>query len=292
MATLHWEQCSVLPDCVDYACCVVWNGKVCIGGGYVGSAQPAQLFISSANMDSWEAYPTPTEFYALTTYHSELVLVGGRGIRIGTTNDLWSSVTGRNWFQSLLPMPTKRSWCTAVNTDDNDLDTVEVLSEDQWTIVQPLPKSCWRMESVLHDGKLYFMGGEGQGRNVYYCEVKSLLSDSLTWFDQFRALQKYYYPVSFGQHLIAIEYGSAIVAYSFTPQSWVWVGNAPCQELGVPPVVLPTGQLLIVEHERNEHNRVFKALLEGMVWSGIVEILITIVNIPTADPYCSSVPAK
>ena len=96
LATLHWEQCSVLPDNVDYACCVVWNGKVCIGGGHVGSAQPAQLFISSANMDSWEAYPTPTEFYALTTYHSELVLVGGRGIRIGTTNDLWSSVTGRN----------------------------------------------------------------------------------------------------------------------------------------------------------------------------------------------------
>lgn len=277
LATLQWEECPRLPDCVDYACCVLWNNKVCIGGGYVGSAQPAQLFMSSTTLDSWEAYATPTEFYALTTYHSDLVLVGGR--ENGTTNNLWSSSTGRSWFRSLPPMPTKRCWCTAVNTripeylivaggrgedDSDELNVVEVLSENQWSVIQPLPKKCWRMESVLHDGRVYFMGGEGQGHDVYSYDT-NFLSNSLTCCNRFRALQKYYYPASFGQQLIAMEFGSSIRAHSFPTQSWVWIGDAPCVELGAPPIVLPTGQLLIIEHNLHisVYSRIFKASLQG-----------------------------
>ncbi len=178
LATLHWKESSPLPCSIDYACCVVWNGRVCIGGGYAGSAYPARLFISSVDLESWSVLVTPTEFYALTTYHSELVLVGGilNGI---TTNKLWSSDTGLEWHPLLPSMPTKRSWSSAINIEspeylvvaggkgdnDNDLDTVEVLEHEQWSVVQPLPKKCWRVESVLHGENLYFMGGIGQSRD-------------------------------------------------------------------------------------------------------------------------------
>ena len=177
-------------------------------------------------------------------------------------------------------MPTKRFWSSAVNTkspeylvvaggrgaDDEDLDTVEILVGEQWVTVQPLPQKCWRMESVIHGGYLYFLGGEGQGRDVYNCEVKSILSNPIIRCNEFALTTMLIYPASFGQQFIAIEFGSILLAYSFITERWVSVGRTPCKELGVSPVVLPTGELVVVEHNPNEaQSKVFKALLKGKV---------------------------
>ena len=48
---------------------------------------------------------------------------------------------------------------------------VEVLQEDKWTTVDPLPAPVYGMQSTLHDRRLYFMGGLYQGTTVYTLQV-------------------------------------------------------------------------------------------------------------------------
>lgn len=187
LSELHWEECSTLPRGVYDADCVVVNDKVYIGGR---CDSEETIFKSSMDLNSWEVLTTPAHHYALTTYRSQVVLVGGKESSADlVTSKLWTSHAGLNWLPSLPPMPTARYWSSAANTgtpeclviaggvgvDGNDLDTVEVLVGEQWSVVQPLPGKYQCLKSVIHDGKLYFMGGGAWG-DVYCCEVNSLHS--------------------------------------------------------------------------------------------------------------------
>ncbi len=75
-----------------------------------------KLFKSSADLNTWTHVPTPTEYFGLTTYHSQPVLVGGK-IGRDPTNKLWTSPNGGlDWVESLPPMPTSRWSPSVVNT--------------------------------------------------------------------------------------------------------------------------------------------------------------------------------
>lgn len=118
---------------------------------------------------NWTVCSTPTEFYALTTYHSQLVLVGG--IKAGRpTNQLWTSHAGLDWKASLPPKRTACYWSSAVNTGSpenlivaggrggtGNVSTVEVFTDldKQWWIVKDLPRRCACMKCTLHDGNVY-----------------------------------------------------------------------------------------------------------------------------------------
>ena len=271
LASLHWEKCAPLPEDVYGADCVAWNDSVWVKGHYT-----TKLFKSSAGLNSWTALTTPTYDYALTSYHSQLVLVGGK--ETGTdhvTNKLWTSETGMDWQPSVLPpMHTRRYGSSAANTgtpeclvvvggreaDHSELDTVEVLVQDQWSAVQPLPRKCSRMKSALYNGKLYFMGGDRQDHDIYYCEVNS---HSLSQWSQFRgpSVSENSSPASFGQQLIAIS-GSKIHAHSSLTQSWVNVGETPSDVHYAAPVVLPAGQLVVVDTNFGK-SEVFRGSLRG-----------------------------
>ena len=171
LATLHWEECAPLPKGILYVHCVVWKDRVWVGGGQGGSAR---LYRSSSDVTSWTELATPTSYFALATYHSQLVLVGG-GYESEPKNKLWTLDTGDEWQPSLPPMPTRRCSSSAVSAGTPEclvvaggkgvfgsaLDTVEVLVEGQWSAVQPLPRECSALKSALHKGRLYFMGGDG-----------------------------------------------------------------------------------------------------------------------------------
>ncbi len=156
-----------------------------------------ELFVSSLdNLSSWTTVETPTLSSALTTYHSQLVLIGGWEVSSNeATNKLWISEqdTLMNWKSSLLPpMPTRRYYSSAVTTgtpesiivaggrgeDWADLDTVEALVQEQWSTCQPLHKPCYYINSTIHNGKLYLMGGHPQGYAVFYCDLVPLISSS------------------------------------------------------------------------------------------------------------------
>ena len=194
------------------------------------------LHISSTDLHSWTTTTLPYEAMSLTTYHSMFVAVGGRHPSARKDTDLlFTSNTGLQWQPSLPPMPTKRYHTSSVSTRSpevlvvagGEFNVVELLLEDQWSTVDPLPASCFCMHSTLHDGNLYFMGG-GQGATVCTCTCTSLISscgNNITTerplWRQFKAPGGYHAAVSYSSHLVSIDGWCTIRAYSSVSQSWV-----------------------------------------------------------------------
>ena len=229
-----------------------------------------ELFISSVDdLNSWTAVETPTYYSALTTYHSQLVLIGGREASSNeVTNKLWISEHDAimNWKSSVLPpMPTRRYYSSAVTTGTPEsiivaggwggnayLDTVEALVQEQWSTCQPLPKPCYAINSIIHNGKLYLMGGHPQGYAVFYCDLVSLISSSqceqtlaTSLWNQIDACEPYSIPVSMGQHLIAMR-RNTINAFSPPTKSWIHVEDLPIGVTCRAAIVLPNGVLFMI----------------------------------------------
>ena len=251
----------------------------------------------------WDVCRTPTERYALTTYHSQLVLVGGRDpFTREPSNMLWtlSSDAGMNWQPSIQEMPTKRWGASAMNTGTPEylvvaggkecsvyeLDTVEVFTGKEWCTVDPLPQNCCYHKCILHGGKYYLCGGYPQNI-AYCCDIKSILKScdqsginkAFVW-SQFEFPLKYSGLASFGQQLISIggitndSYRSPdIFALSPLSQSWIHVGKLPIELDSAASIVLPTGELVVIGGHLGGESyysaSVYKATLrgEGMLYS-------------------------
>ncbi len=245
-----------------------------------------ELFISSLDsLSSWTTVETPTRSSALTTYHSQLVLIGGvEASYKEVTNKLWISDQDAimNWKSSLLPpMPTRRWGSSAVTTgtpesiivaggigkDGAVLDTVEVLVQEQWSTCQPLPKPCRTMNSTIDNGKLYLMGGYPQGYAVFYCDLVSLISSSqceqtlaTSLWNQFDACESCSIPVSMGQHRIAMGQNS-INAFSQPTKSWIHVEDLPIGVTCRAAIVLPNGVLFMIGFDAKGKSVAFKGSL-------------------------------
>ena len=185
---------------------------------------------------------------SLTTYQSKFTLVGGRHHSTRElTNTLHTSTTGQQWEPSLPPMPTKRYRTSSVSnrslemlivargqcSNGEALDVVEVLQEDKWTTVDPLPAPYYSMDSTLHDGNLHFMGGVNQGATVCTCSCSSLISsvteststtstDSPLW-RQYQAPDEDTTAVSCSSRLANIAGRGTVRGYCNISQSWVEV---------------------------------------------------------------------
>ena len=225
---------------------------------------------------------------SLTTYQSKFTLVGGcyRSSR-ELTNTLHTSTTGRQWEASLPPMPTKRSETSSVSTrfpellivaggwgsSGQALDVVEVLQEDKWTTVDPLPAPVSEMHSTLHDGNLHFMGGVSQDTTVYTCSCSSLISsvtectsttstDSPLW-RQYQAPGKWTTAVSCSSRLANIDDQGTVRGYCNISQSWVEAtstGDNPHDfTLSKAATVLTTGDIVHCD----DHGGVYRGSLLG-----------------------------
>ena len=219
---------------------------------------------------------------SLTTYQSKFVLVGGhhRSVR-ELTNTLHTSTKGRQWEPSLPPMPTKRYQTSSVSTRSPEmlivaggrgsntkaLDVVEVLQEDKWTTVDPLPAPAYDMHSTLHEGKLHFMGGLEQGTTVYTCSFSSLISsvtesisttstDSPLW-RQYQAPDERAIAVSCSSRLANIDCWGTVRGYCNVSQSWVETtstGDIPHQYTSfIAATVLTTGDIVYCHRHKGVH---------------------------------------
>lgn len=291
---MQWEECAQLPQPMYDAQCVVLNNTIYVGGGDTRSEHDTSLFMTPVDPINWTTSTTPTRFYALSTYHYQLVLIGG--IEVSTrqvTNKLWGSGTGTSWTTSLPPMQTKRYSSSAVNTvspeyllvagggGDNlsDADTVEVLVNQKWWTIEPLPKKLSDMKSTLHNGIFYFMGGVSQAKEVYFCHVKSLAKFQLHGSGENAPLWKHMNVnsprsscTSFGKHLLSIGGGGGrvyfpdICANSPLTQAWVRVGEVPIALCDAASVVVPAAKTLMILGGRSIRGcsaKVFKASLKG-----------------------------
>ena len=276
---MHGAQCVLLQD------------KIYIGGYTSSWESDASLFISSTDLNSWSQVTTPTRYYGLTTYHSQVVLVGGRepDTDMGT-NKLWTLKGGTNWQPSLPPMPTSRYYSSALNTGSpeclvvsggadsgrDEVNVVEILKDNEWSSVQPLPKACSCLKSTLHKGRLYLMGGNRQGHSVFHCKLESLLNEDHTQemsyssglWSELQIHLEFSSPSSFANQLISTggwlsgDYSSEICAYS--PHR-LHVGNLSKKLSRTSTIVLPTGELVVLGGYGafGYSNRVFKASLKG-----------------------------
>ena len=272
--------------------CVLLQDKIYIGGYTSSWKSSALLFISSTDLNSWSQVTTPTRYYGLTTYHSQVVLVGGMEPDTDmATNKLWTLKGGMNWQPSLPPMPTSRYYSSALNTgspeclvvsggqaSEESVNVVEIFKDNEWSSVQPLPKACSCLKSTLHKGRLYLMGGRRQGRLVFHCKLESLLNENYTqemshssvlWSELQTHLQ-HSSPSSFANQLISTGglsgyYSSEICAYSPHTLSWLHVGNLSKKLSKTSTIVLPTGELVVLGGYGafGYSNMVFKASLKG-----------------------------
>ena len=272
--------------------CVLLQDQIYVGGITSSWESEAPLFISSTDLNSWSQVTTPTRFYGLTTYHSQVVLVGGEEPDTHmATNKLWTLKGGTNWEPSLPPMPTSRLYSSALNTGSPEclvvsggfkggfMNVVEILKDNEWLSVQPLPKTCSCLKSTLHKGRLYLMGGYEQGPSVFHCKLESLLNENYTQemshssglWSELQTHLELSSPSSFANQLISTGgwlsgvHSSEICAYSPHTLSWLHVGNVPIKSRRTATIVLPTGELVVLGGwgVSRKSNRVFKASLKG-----------------------------
>ncbi len=126
---------------------------------------------------------------SLTTYRSQFVTVGGwNGSNGRATNQLFTSDSGLEWQPSLPPMSTKRYYVSCISTrsphvlvvaggcgyNTVTLDIVELLLEEQWHTVDPLPKPCYGMAATLHQDEVVFT--DWHSATIFKCDCTSLIS--------------------------------------------------------------------------------------------------------------------
>ena len=260
----------------------VWHETKLYVGRYTSGSRrdDTRLYIYTPTTDTWDApIETPVYRFALTIYHSQLVLIGGReyianeNVSGPPTNKLWKLGGDGQWQEILPSMPTKRHCvCAASHKDhllvaggatlERTLNIVEVFNGDHWLTAQPLPMRCYDLKSVILDGHWYLMGGEEEiNVAVHYASLDSLLasrrpSETSQSSSIWKRLTDAPYPYSstavFGGRLIAVGgvlgscATSAVHAYSFYTNSWIHIGDMPFAASRTCSVLLPTGNLMVV----------------------------------------------
>lgn len=269
LTSLEWSEGSEILASVYNTQAVMLGSKVYIGGESINSGLSSRLLAYDFTKDSWDKLDTPTQWYALTTYHSQLVLVGGRDATTWkTTNELWALDEQHNWNKPFPPMKIKRYQACAVSVDDDylivaggcgghyagDLDDVEVYNGNKWKQVQSLPRKCSSMKSALLEGNWYLVG---QHYEVYHTSLEALIATSHSEESGQTSVWKKLPGVplemststEFLNQLITVgrgQSGSALLAYSHSINSWVHVGDLPVACHSTCTLVLPTGELLVV----------------------------------------------
>ena len=292
LTSLEWSEYGYeIPVGMYNANAAVLENKVYIGGRILNTGSSSKLLIYDFTENLWDILDTPTQWYALATYHSQLVLVGGVDPYTyveRVTNKLWVLEEQDNWTQPLPPMITKRYQASAVSVGDHlivaggcagsvggALDVVEVYDGKQWRQVQSLPKACWGMKSAVLKGNWYLAGGIEQSRKVYYTSLELLITTSRetgetsVWEKLPDAPLEWSALAVFRNQLIAVGggnyYSSAIYIYSST-DSWVYVGDLPVTCSSTCTLVLPTGELLVVGTKSGLSSCSFRAKIGGQTW--------------------------
>ena len=254
----------------------VWLGdKLYVGGGWTSGNERdnARLYIHTPTTDTWSHIDTPVRYFALITYHSQLVLVGGKEF-VGeykdgpVTNKLWTLTEDDQWRETIPPMTTKRDKVSAVEFADNilvaggkddnwrNISIVEVYNGHHWAEAHCLPRPRCATKSTVLNGQWYLMGGLRQGEGVYYASLDSLVASCRPSEKPLPSVWKRLPDVPhdhsstavLGNRLIAVggEASSSIHAYSPHTQSWVHVGDMPIGFHSTCTAVHPTGDLMVI----------------------------------------------
>ena len=271
LATIQWETCWKLEGTCDFTgtSTVVLDDKLYSGIGefkYYGShgLGAGMVLKFSADLAAWKVLPLlPVSDFGLSTYHSQLVLVGGQ-LHGVTTNKLWV-YDNDAWHCSLPPMPTCRYDPVVVNTGTPEylvvaggyqfwadpIEVVEVLMEGQWVSCAPLYFNP--NHGCIHNGNLYFSG--------QYCQLESLVkacvqSDGVSDTGELWNCLPYLDViitgmVAYGKFFICLTSSGDLHALSPDTESWVHVGRLDTRGRDDRLMTLCTGELAALNRGYN-----------------------------------------
>ena len=262
----------------------VWlKDKVYVGGGVTSRSyrSDARLYIYTPATDTWTTLDTPVYSFGLTTYHSQLVLVGGRkyvgeNVLGVPTNKLWTLSEDGQWQETLPPMPTPCYDASAVSHGDHLLvigddysNKVYMYNGHHWASAQHPPQQLFHIKSTVFNGHWYVMGFGGI---VYSASLDSLLAScqpsetsqpSSLWRRLTDVPSVQCCPAVFGNRLVAVGKRSnsttiiSLYAYSSLTQSWLHMADVPFSLIsiifGIIPtpcaVLLPSSELMIMSEQ-------------------------------------------
>ena len=278
---LQWQQCADLPLGVWGAQAVILRNKVYMGGGETldkSSGTEYTILIHDITRGSWRSIRSPTRWSALTTYHDQLVLVGGgEASSAKVTNNLWTLQEDEHTFtQTLPPMPTARYGASAVSTDNYlivaggrdsnhcNLDVVNVYISPQWMTTDALPKKCCYMKATNHSGYYYLMGGNGQNRSYTYLPSLIAKATQHPLSSPRHSLQQSAWKTLpdvpcewsstgiFGGFLVAVGgrdpegmESSSLYTYSSPTNTWLHYGEISVAIVHTCTITLPTGEMMV-----------------------------------------------
>ncbi len=215
---------------------------------------------------------------SLTTYKSKFAAVGGRDPSTKEpTDQVFTSNTGLQWQPSLPCMRRKRYFTSSVGTmspvalvvaggygaSGKKLDDVEVLVDNEWHSVAPLPKPCCSMTSTFHQDEVVFT--DSYTNTIYSCSVDSLVSSSKSLqpssWKMFEAPDVFTATISYFSRLININGRGTIQGYSTSSQSWIEVASLEDLILSsnfTSAATLPSGDIVIAHI-----SGVYKVIVSG-----------------------------
>jgi hypothetical protein len=300
LTSLEWRQCSGPPVDILGDAHAVWLTRKDVDKVYVrkgwtsGSTRSGfRLYIYTPATDTWTTLDTPVYRFGLTTYHSQLVLVGGReyvgeNVMGAATNKLWTLSEDGQWQETLPPMPTPCIDASVVSHGDHLLvisaNKLYVYNGHHWASAQHPPDRLYSVKSTVFDGHLYLMG---RGGIVYFASLDSLLAScqpseisqpSSLWKRLADVPNRWCCSAVFGNRLVAIGGGStdtsitvlSLYAYSSTTQSWVHIGHTPIAiyflSITTPcAVLLPSNELMIVSGRTEIQSRLICKYLDKII---------------------------
>ena len=261
LTTLEWEQCGQVPvDLVrGYSTkCVVLGEKI-----YMSSN--TRLYVST-DLNSWTELPElPAYLGTLTTYRSQLVMVGGEDYTnkaTKATNKLWTLSEAGVWEESLPPMPTECYEPVVVSATEPECLIVmrkyagesfmEVLIGDQWFVAERQLRSDSLEGGVVYNGMLY-IHGSGMDAQIFCCDFQSLITscrhpdpnNPLKWSEISLMCGPMISILSFRQQLVMVCENEM---FSYQPLTdgmpWVFLGHVPISGVTL-STLLHAGDLLI-----------------------------------------------
>jgi uncharacterized protein len=189
---INWAaRLHVYEDQKKYLSSVFFKGKLYLGVSYIDTRRIQMddhmgwLFEFSEDLKSWKRLqPLPSALFGLSTYRSQLVLVGGLDVDTERlTNSVWVSDDGvKPWKKSLPPLSKPRHSATVANTGHPEYlvvaggssRKVEVLVNNQWVNVGFLPFHALPVSYTLYNGNLLFVATLGYVQCFVYCKLQAL----------------------------------------------------------------------------------------------------------------------
>lgn len=188
-----WMNC---PDQVNITCRVqpvLHNGDVYTQGSFVNENKCVPWKYSTL-VKSWSPLPSPTgvelDYYALSTYDSKLVLIGGQ-VLVSTNRfiTVYMLDEGNSWIESTtipnLPLENSGNILSAASQEKYLIiawrsDRVRLLLFDgsKWKEVEePQQKhNIWNLDVIIKDQRVYLLVHQNQNCCHLYCaSVESLL---------------------------------------------------------------------------------------------------------------------